>query len=137
MNGVPLKQCLLGIIGGVIGGAIGLFICKWLATQGFYAVAIPGGLAGLGFGYGARHRSFVFGAVSGVLGLLAGLITQWKVYSNEPSFFKLVGELKDYSMVTWFLLGLGAVLAFSFGTGRNSHTASPQVGNEVGDDAAK
>lgn len=117
MNDFPIKNLALGIVGGIAGGFAGGLICKFLADQGFYGVILPGALVGLGFALAARKGHFGFGAVSGVLGLLAGLLTQWKVYSDEPSFFKLVGELKDYSIVTWIMLGLGAVLAFTIGKG--------------------
>ncbi len=121
MNHLPIKNLFLGLIGGVAGGIVGFFVCKWLATQGFYAVVIPGAMVGLGFGLAARKRHQAFGLICAVLGLFAGLITQWKVYSNEPSFWKLVGELKDYSIVTWVLLGLGVVMAYSFGLGRDRY----------------
>ena len=127
MTKLAIKNLILGVVGGVGGGVIGFLICKWLSSQGFYAVVIPGSLVGMGFGYCARKRHVVFGCVSGILGLFAGLITQWKVYSNEPSFWKLVGELKDYSAVTWIMLGLGTVFAVSFGTGRNSGSPPRQT----------
>ena len=117
MSGFPIKNFIFGVLGGITGGVVGGFICRFLADQGLYAVVIPGALVGLGFGLAAKKGHIVFGLVSGIMGLLAGLMTQWLVYSNEPSFFKLVAELKDYHVMTFILLGLGTLLAFSFGKG--------------------
>jgi hypothetical protein len=126
MSGFPIKNLLFGVAGGVVGGVVGLLLCKWLATLGpFYAVVLPGALVGLGFGFAAQKRHLVFGLLSAAMGLLAGLLTQWIVYSNESSFFNLVGQLKDYSPVTWVLLGLGVVFAFSFGLGRDRLEPNP------------
>ena len=127
MNVFPVKQLVLGTLGGLAGGAIGFFACQLLADQGLYAAVLPGALVGLGFAFAARKKHIAFGIISAILGLVAGLVTQWRVYSNEPSFFKLVGELKDYSMVTWLVLGVGTVLAFSFGMGRDHLTINEPV----------
>lgn len=125
MKDLPIKSLATGILGGIAGGIAGGFICKFLASQGLYGVALPGALVGLGFAFSARKRHIGLGIVSGILGLLAGLLTQWKVYSSEPSFLKLVGELKDYHFVTWIMLGIGTAMAFSIGMG-NPNSARNQ-----------
>jgi hypothetical protein len=128
---MTLKNLFLGLLGGIAGGIIGGFICKFLATQNLYTVALPGALLGLGFAWASRRRHIVFGIICGILGLLAGLLTQWLVYSNNDTFVSLLLELKDYSWVTFFMLGLGAVFGFWFGLGRDSLPAgrshSPKV----------
>ena len=127
MNIFPVKQLVLGILGGLAGGAIGFFACQWLVDQSLYSVVLPGVLVGLGFAFAARKKHIAFGIISAIMGLVAGLVTEWRVYSNEPSFFKLVGELKDDSIVTWLMLGVGTVLAFSFGMGRDHLTINEPV----------
>lgn len=123
MHPFPTARLVRGIFGGIAGGLLGGLACKLLAGQGLYAVAIPGGLVGIGFLLAARHRHIVFGFVSGLLGLLAGLLTQWQVYSNEPSFFNLVIDLKDYHSATWIMIGLGTIMAFVIGLGSPSNAS--------------
>lgn len=125
MSRFSVKNLVLGTLGGCVGGAIGGLACQLLAENGLYGVALPGALVGLGFGLASRQRHIGLGFVSGSLGLLAGLLTQWKVYSNEPSFLKLVGELKDYSVFTWIMLGVGTLMAFMFGTGSRRSPPRP------------
>ncbi|NJN05747.1 MAG: hypothetical protein HC814_04360 [Rhodobacteraceae bacterium] len=35
-----------GLIGAVLGGVVGWFAFFWIANQGFYMLALPGGLLG-------------------------------------------------------------------------------------------
>ena len=119
MNNFPVKNLILGLIGGVVGGVLGGFICELLSNNGFYAVALPGAAVGFGFAMMAKKRHIAFAVICGILGLLAGLLTQWLVYSNNETFLSLLFELKDYSIVTFIMLGLGAVCGFSIGHGRD------------------
>ena len=49
-----IRVIALGLVGGVLGGAAGYFIYSWLISQGFYALAIPPAMLGLGAGLCAR-----------------------------------------------------------------------------------
>jgi hypothetical protein len=41
------KNMVAGLAGAVAGGAIGYFTFIWIARQGFYALMLPGALAGV------------------------------------------------------------------------------------------
>ena len=126
MKEFPILKLFLGIVGGIVGGAIGLYACKWLHGQGYYAIVLPGALVGLGFGYAARHCSVAFGIVSALIGFIAGLATEWTViYGGKPSLTEFLQNLKSDSPVTWILLGVGVALAYSFGVGRKHRRARP------------
>jgi hypothetical protein len=137
MNDFPIKNFAMGIVGGIAGGIVGGFICKFLADQGFYAGMVPGALVGLGFSLAARQGHLGFGVVSGILGLLAGLITEWKIFHAEQSFFNSIVDLKDEGIVTWIMLGIGTVLAFSIGMGNkyNARKYSARSQKNVHDDS--
>ena len=49
--------------GAATGGAIGYFAFFLLASQGLYALVLPGALVGLGFGALSRRRSLLDGIV--------------------------------------------------------------------------
>jgi hypothetical protein len=44
------KSEFLVLLGAAIGGALGYVLFFWIAGQGFYGLALPGGLLGLGAG---------------------------------------------------------------------------------------
>ena len=89
-------------------------------------------MVGFGFSMAARKSHLLFGVVSGILGLLAGLVTEWQVFHSNLSFFESIVQLKDEGIVTWIMLGLGTLLAFLIGKG-NSYNVSqrtPKTGDQ-------
>ena len=128
MDDFPIKNLALGILGGIAGGIAGGFICKFLAGQGFYAGVIPGAMVGLGFAFAARKGHLLFGFASGILGLVAALVTEWQVFHSDQSFFESVAQLQKEGIVTWVMLGVGTLLAFSFGKG-NSYNVGQRKSN--------
>ena len=52
----PAIDVLRGLIGAAVGGAVGYFAFGWLVSQGFYAVALPGVLLGIGLGLQREHQ---------------------------------------------------------------------------------
>jgi len=68
----------LGLVGAVAGGVLGYFVFSWMIRQGFYALALPGFAVGLGCGLLSGGRSRGLGLVCGVLGIMLGLITEWR-----------------------------------------------------------
>ena len=109
-----------GIVGGIIGGVMGYFAFKWMVSQGFYGLAIPGALVGLGFGALSRRPMIAGGIASAVIGLAVMLWCEWKTFpfvkDDSLSFF--LQNLSDLNGATWLFLVLGTVMAFWFGRGR-------------------
>ena len=51
-----MKNVMAGLAAAA-GGVVGYFAFIWIARQGFYALMLPGGLAGLGASFFVRDRS--------------------------------------------------------------------------------
>lgn len=111
---------LLGLIGAAAGGALGYLVFGWILSQGFYAMIIPGAALGLGFALAARCHRAGYGVICAVLALGLGLFTEWKHFPfvADESFTYFLTHLQQLKPMTWIMIGLGCVFAFSFGQGR-------------------
>ena len=119
------EQCLsidmlLGVVGGIVGAVLGYFLVFAIARQGFYAIALPGALLGLGCGALSGRKSAALGIMCGVFGLAVGVYTQWcfAPFIKDESLSFYLAHLLDVNRVTQILILVGAILAFWFGTGR-------------------
>lgn len=110
----------LGATGGFLGGCLGFFLFSLMAKQGFYAIALPGALIGLGCGCLSGRKSLFLGILCAVLGLLVGIATEWRFapFAEDEGFCFFLLHLHKLSRVTQILISLGALLAFWFGRGR-------------------
>jgi hypothetical protein len=108
---------LRGLAGALAGVVVAYFLVKWCRGQGMYAMMLPGLLAGLGCGYASGRKSYWLGAIAAVVALVAGVLTEWHVFYNEPlgRFLSLLHTLKPYKHLM-HLIGVAA--AFWFGMGR-------------------
>ena len=113
-----------GLAGAVIGGVLGYIAFGWILRQGFYAMVLPGGLIGLGCGVLSRGKSVFLGAVCGVGSVGLCLFLEWRFFPfvKDPSFAYFLSHLHLLRPMTWILIGVGAVIAFWFGTGRERRT---------------
>lgn len=111
----PTPTLALGLLGAAVGGCVGYFAFFWMAKQGFYALALPGGLLGLGAGLAARQRSPLLAAVCGVAGLLLGLFTEWRFapFVADPGFPYFLAHAHTLQSVTLLMLALGVFLSYS------------------------
>lgn len=121
-KGEPVLGPLLGIGGAVVGGFVGYWLFFVIAEQGFYALALPGVLIGLGCGALSGRKSTCLGIICGVLGLAAGILAEWRFApfvadESLPYFLTHLGEL---TRVTQVLILLGVLCAFYFGRGRKA-----------------
>ena len=73
-----MKNLLAGVAGGLAGGALGYLAFIWIARQGFYALMLPGALAGFGASLFVSNRSVRRGVVCGVFALGLGLFAEWR-----------------------------------------------------------
>lgn len=121
MDNVKTANWPLGLLGAVGGGAVGYFAFFLLARQGLYAMVLPGALLGLGCGALSGGKSNVLGVVCGLLGVLLGVVTEWRFapFAADESFSFFVTHLKDVRTMALVMIALGGLFAFWFGKGRH------------------
>ena len=110
-----------GVIGAAIGGAIGWFAFGWLLSQGFYALALPGALVGLGFSMLSRRSMLIGGLFCAVAGFALMVLCEWnhRAFSDDDSLLYFVTHLHQLDkQLTYLLLAVGTIIAFWFGKGR-------------------
>lgn len=112
MNHIRLNGLITGVLAGCVGGVIGGVFCKILLSYGFYSGVMPGAAVGLSFSAGCRSSGWLPAGISGAMGLMAGLLVQWLVYSDSPTFFEFLGDFPTYGRIAWVSIGGGAVIAF-------------------------
>jgi hypothetical protein len=107
----PAVNLALGFAGGAVGGLLGYFAFGWLAGQGFYAVALPGVLMGLGAGLCSKRRSITLVVVCGAAALALGVFAEWKHFPfiKNASFSYFISHLSDLKPITLLLIALGGV----------------------------
>ncbi len=107
------KQDFLTLGGAIAGGVVGYFVFIWLAHQGLYAMVVPGGLAGLGGGI-LKTKSPVTAALCGVVGLAAGIYTEFRLwpFASDPSLGYFLSHLHQLKPITMIMIAVGAFIAF-------------------------
>ena len=108
-----MPRVLLAAACAVGGAIVGYFGFLWMFDRGFYALVLPGGLAGLAAGI-PRTRGISAAVIAALVASVAGLVAEHAVapFIADRSlafFFAHVGELRP---VTLALIGLGAVIGF-------------------------
>jgi hypothetical protein len=116
----------LGLLGALIGGCVGYFSFFWISRQGFYALALPGALLGLGAGLCARHRSSLLAIICGIAGLALGLFTEWRFapFIADKSLSYFFSHLHLLRPLTWIMVALGTFLSYRLALGRDGRTTS-------------
>ena len=117
---------LLGLAGAVAGGAVGSFAFGWLARQGFYALALPGVMLGLGASWLSRGCPKPLAIGCGVMALALGIFAEWKHFPfvKDNSFIYFVTHLLDLRPFTLLMLALGGLAGFWFSR-KNSERLAP------------
>lgn len=105
-----------GAGGAAVGGAAGFLGFGWLASQGFYAAALPGIALGVGAGLAAKQRSLTLAILCAVAALLLSILAEWKNFPfvRDESFSYFVTHLADLRPVTLLMLALGTAGGFWF-----------------------
>jgi hypothetical protein len=127
----PLVNAGLGLAGAATGGVLGYLAFSWLAAQGFYALALPGVLLGLGAGVLARKRSMPLAMACGVLALALGVFAEWKhfPFAKDDSLNYFVRHLFDLRPLTLILIGLGGFGGFWFAKPTAAQQEVPPIEN--------
>jgi hypothetical protein len=109
----------LGLAGAIAGGIVGYYLFFAIARQGFYAVALPGVLIGLGCEALSGRRSVPLGVVCGLLGLAAGIYSEWQFapFVKNASLSYFLAHLHELTGVTQFMILVGAGAACWLGCG--------------------
>jgi hypothetical protein len=109
-----IRVVALGLLGAVAGAIAGYFIFSWLLGQGFYALASPPALLGLGAGVCARGRSVPLAIVCAVAGLLLGLYCEWtfRPWVEDDSLPYFLHHLHELRPLTWLMLVTGVVVGY-------------------------
>ena len=99
-----------------MGGALGYFIFGWLAHQGFYALALPGVMLGVGAAALARRRSIPLAVGCGFLALSLNLFAEWKNFPfvKDDSLAYFVSHLSDLRPLTKLMIAVGGFGGFWF-----------------------
>lgn len=105
-----MKRIVLGVVGALIGAAVGHFVYLWLLSAGLVAVMLVGVCVGVGASL-AKSPSRAVPILSGVVGLVASLWTEWKTNVGEQAFGDYVMTVHQQGSVTLLFLALGVVAA--------------------------
>ncbi len=121
-SGCPIVGIVLGLGGAVVGAFLGYLLFVAIAGQGFYAIVLPGALAGVGCGALSGRKSTGLGTVCAILGLAAGIFAEWRFapFIVDKSLFYFLRHIHELTRFTQVLILLGAVFAFWFGRGRKT-----------------
>ncbi len=108
-----MKQTLLILCGAVAGGVIGYFVFFWIAAQGFYGLALPGGMIGLGAGIG-KNRSILIAVFCGLAATALGLFTEWRYapFITDESLGYFVRHFYELSPITLIMILFGGLVGF-------------------------
>lgn len=122
---IPPKTIVFGLLGAAAGGCLGYFAFFWIARQGFYALALPPGLLGLGASLGERGVSKPLALVCGGAGLLLGLVTEWRFapFVTDSSFGYFITHIHTLKPITLLMIALGTYLSYKLALGRDLHAA--------------
>jgi hypothetical protein len=107
----PAADIALSLAGAAAGGAGGYFAFVWLAGQGFYALALPGVLLGVGAGLMTRTRSLALAVTCGALALGLGVFAEWSRFPfvKDGSLVYFVTHLFDLRPLTLIFIALGGL----------------------------
>jgi hypothetical protein len=108
-----MKKLSLVLCGAVAGGMLGYFGFFWIAAQGFYALALPGGLLGLGAGI-VKNRSIVVAVSCGLTATALGVFTEWRFapFIDDDSFAYFLAHVYQLKPITFVMILVGGLIGF-------------------------
>ena len=116
----PMKNLLAGLAGALAGGAVGYFAFIWIARQGFYALMLPGALAGFGASLFVNNRSVLRGVLCGVFALGLGLFAEWRFAPliKDSSLGYFLTHLGQLQPITLLMIAGGGILGYWLALGK-------------------
>jgi hypothetical protein len=108
-----MKQLFLVLCGAAAGGILGYFAFFWIAAQGFYGLALPGGLLGLGAGIG-KSKSIVVAVCGGLAATALGLFAEWRYapFIADESLSYFLVHVYQLKTITLIMILVGGVVGF-------------------------
>jgi hypothetical protein len=113
---------LRGLAGAAVGAAVGYFLFGLMWRQGFYALALPPALLGLGCSFASRISSNLLGAVCAVAGVALAVFMEWhwRPFRVDDSLGYFLTHLHNLQGMTLFMISLSGIFGFWFGRGRGN-----------------
>jgi Ni/Fe-hydrogenase subunit HybB-like protein len=120
----------LGLLAAFAGGLVGHFAFLWIARQGFYALALPGALAGLGCGLVSKQNCFPVAFACGGWALALGIFSEWRFapFTKDAGLGYFLTHLQDLRPTTLMMILLGGVFGFWFALGRRGKISPASTG---------
>lgn len=108
-----MKNNFLAFAGALLGGTVGYFAFFWIAAQGLYGPALPGGLLGLGAGI-VKTRSIGVAVTCGLLATALGLFTEFRFapFIKDPSLSYFLSHVFDLRPMTLLMIAVGGTIGF-------------------------
>ena len=108
----------LGMLGAIIGAVLGGYLFLLALDQGYYMLALPGALIGIGCGLMSRRTSIVLGVFCMLLAAGVTLYLEWCRF--DETFGEFISTLDALPQTTFVMYGLGVLFAGWFGYGRSN-----------------
>lgn len=123
------SDLVAGLAGALAGGALGFFAFIWIARQGFYALMLPGALAGAGASLFAKDRSVLRGVLCGVFALGLGLFSEWRFapFIRDPSLGYFLCHVHELRPITQLMIVAGGFFGYWLALGRERDTKTRET----------
>ena len=110
-----------GVVGAIVGGVLGSVLFYFALRKGFYAIVLPGALAGIFCGGFMGRRSVAMGIVCGLISAAFTLWLEWHFFPfiADSSFGFFLTPLHQLKPATLLLIALGIGMGGWFGMGRD------------------
>jgi hypothetical protein len=117
-----VKDLSFGLVGTALGATLGYYIFFLFVKQGFYAPLIPGASSGILCAMLSGRKSYTLAITSCITALILSVFIEWQLgpFLENKSFFFFIKNLNNLPPATKILIGIGGVLAFWFGLGKES-----------------
>ncbi len=119
-----------GLLAAFAGGLVGHFAFLWIARHGFYALALPGALAGLGCGLVSKQNCLPVTFACGGWALALGIFSEWRLapFIHDASLGYFLTHLQDLKPTTMMMILLGGLFGFWFALGRRGKISPTSTG---------
>jgi len=120
---------LRAMLGAATGSVTGYFAFFLLASQSFYALALPGACLGLSAGWLSGRRSVAIGVCCGLLALCLGGFTEWRFapFVKDGSLAYFIAHVHQLKPVTLIMITVGGLFGFWFGMGRDRVVVNREI----------